>query len=89
MNPMFLSSIQIQTFAVHSIKNNFCTQCSENGSLHKQFLTEVTKDYGKADMNMYLRTLFVPCLLSSFKNFIVGCSNYHLSLMERTKLQLG
>ena len=78
-------------FAVHSNQDEFCSQSPVNGQPHYHVLNGVTKECTEAINKMTLKSFIVPCLLSSFKCLILGCSNYYLSgpLMENMKVAVN
>ena len=78
-------------FANHSIQNESCAQLLDNDHPHIHVLIEVTKDCVDVVNKMTSTTFVVPCLLSSFKHLILGCSKLHLSgpLMEKLKIAVN
>ena len=78
-------------FATNSIENESCAQLLDNDHSHIHVLIEVTKDCVDVVSKMTSTTFVVPCLLSSFKNLILGCSKLHLSvpLMEKLKIAVN
>ena len=78
-------------FATHSIQNESCAQLLDNDHPHIHVLIEVTKDCVDVVKKMTSTTFVVPCLLSSFKHLILGCSKLHLSgpLMEKLKVAVN
>ena len=78
-------------FATHSIQNESCAQLLDNDHPHIHVLIEVTKDCVDVVKKMTSTTFVVPCLLSSFKHLILGCSKLHLSgpLMEKLKIAVN
>ena len=74
-------------FATHSIHNEYCAQLLENAPPHIHVLIEVTKDCVDVVNKMTSTTFVVPCLLSSFKHLIWGCSKFHLSGPLMVKLK--
>ena len=58
---------------------------------HIHVLIEVTKDCVNVVSKMTSTSFVVPCLLSSFKHLILGCSKFHLSgpLMEKLKIAVN
>ena len=78
-------------FATQPIQNESCAQLLDNDHPHIHVLIEVTKDCVDVVKKMTSTTFFVPCLLSSFKHLILGCSKLHLSvpLMEKLKIAVN
>ena len=78
-------------FATHSIHNEYCAQLLDNDHPHIHVLIEVTRDCVNVVNKMTSTSFVVPCLLSSFKDLILGCSNFHLSgpLMEKLKIAVN
>ena len=78
-------------FATHSIQNESCAQLLDNDPPHIHVLIEVTKECVDVVNKMTSTTFVVPCLLSSFKHLILGCSKLHLSglLMEKLKITVN
>ena len=78
-------------FATHSIQNESCAQLLDNDHPHIHVLIEVTKDCVDVVKKMTSTTFVVPCLLSSFKHLILGCSKLHLlgPLMEKLKIAVN
>ena len=78
-------------FATHSIHNKSCAQLLDNDQHHIHVLIEVTKDCDDVVNKMTSTTFVVPCLLSSFKHLILGCSKLQLSepLMEKLKIAVN
>ena len=78
-------------FATHSIYNEFCAQLLDDTPPHIHVLIEVTKDCVDVVNKMTSTSFVVPCLLSSFKHLIMGCSKLHLSvpLMEKLKIAVN
>ena len=76
-------------FAVHSNQNEFCSQSPANGQPHYHVLIKVTKECTGAVNKMTLKSFIVPCLLSSFKCLIMGCSKYHLSVPLMEKMEVA
>ena len=79
------------SFATHLIHNEYCAQLLDNSPPHIHVLIEVTKDCVDVVNKMTSTTFIVPCLLSSFKHLIWGCSKFHLSgtLMEKLKFSFN
>ena len=61
-------------FVVHAIPYNFSSQSLDNGPPNFNVLIEVTKDCKEAVNKMTSKSFLVPCLLSSFTFFIMGCN---------------
>ena len=78
-------------FATHSIQNESFAQLLDNDHPHIHVLIEVTKDCVDVVKKMTSTNFVVPCLLSSFKHLILGCSKLHLSgpLMEKLKIAVN
>ena len=78
-------------FAAHSIQNESCAQLLDNDHPHIHVLIEVTKDCVDVVNKMTSTTFVVPCLLSSFKHLILGCSKIHLSgpLIKKLKIAVN
>ena len=74
-------------FVTHSIQNESCAQLLDNDHPHIHVLIEVTKDCVDVVKKMTSTTFVVPCLLSSFKHLILGCSKLHL--MEKLKIAVN
>ena len=79
-------------FAVssHSNKLDFCNHSIDNEK-HYHVLVEFTKESTDLLNKMTSKAFVVPCLLSTFKYLILGCSNYELSgpLMEKLKIAVN
>ena len=75
-------------FATNSFQNESCAQLLDNDHPHIHVPIEVTKDCVDVVNKMTSTIFVVPCLLSSFKHLILGCSKLHLSgpLMEKLKI---
>ena len=78
-------------FATHSIHNEYCAQLLDDAPPHIHVLIEVTNDCVNVVNKMTSTSFVVPCLLSSFKHLILGCSKFHLSgpLMEKLKIAVN
>ena len=74
-----LSSNTNFAFAVQSNQKDFCYQSLANGQPHYHVLIEFAKKCLEAANEMILKSFFVPCPLSSFKNLIMGYSKNRLS----------
>ena len=89
--PNFSGFASNANFAVssHSNKLDFCNHSIDN---EKQYLlVESTKESTGLLNKMTSKAFVVPCLLSTFKYLILGCSNYKLSgpLMEKLKIAVN
>ena len=78
-------------FATHSIHNEYCAQLLDDAPPHIHVLIEVTKDCVDVVNKMTSTSFVVPCVLSSFKHLILGCSKFHLlgPLMEKLKIAVN
>ena len=78
-------------FATHSTQKESCTQLLDNDHLHIHVFIELTKDCVDVVNKLTSTTFIVPCLLSSFKHLILGCSKIQLSgpLVEKLKISVN
>ena len=90
--PNFSGFASKANFAVssHSNKLDFCNHSIDNEK-HYHVLVEFTKESNDLLNKMTSKAFVVPCLLSTFKYLILGCSNYELSdpLMEKLKIAVN
>ena len=90
--PIFSGFASNTNFAVssHTNKLDFCNQSIDNEK-HYHVLVEFTKESTDFLNKMTSKAFVVPCLLSTFKYLILGCSNYELSgtLMEKLKIAVN
>ena len=90
--PNFSGFASKANFAVssHSNKLDFCNHSIDNEK-HYNVLVEFTKDTTDLLNKLTSKALVVPCLLSTLKYLILGCSNYKLSgpLMEKLKIAVN
>ena len=90
--PNFSGFASKANFAVssHSNKLDFCNHSIDNEK-HYHVLVEFTKESTDLLNKMTSKAFVVPCLLSTFKYLILGCSNYELSgpLMEKLKIAVN
>ena len=87
--PNFSGFASKASFALssHSNKLGFCSNLIDNEK-HYHVLVEFTKKTTDLLNKMTSKAFVVPCLLSTFKYLVLGCSNYELSgpLMEELKI---
>ena len=70
-------------FATHSIHNEYCAQLHDDTPPHIYVLIEVTKDCVDVVNKMTSTSFVVPCLLSSFKHLILGCTKTNIRFTYR------
>ena len=89
MNPNFFSFAPNAVFALfsHSIKLGFCNQSIDNEK-HYHVLVEFTIKSSDLINKMTSKAFVLPCVLFTFEQKILGCSEYQLSgpLIEKLKI---
>ena len=90
--PNFSGFASKASFAVSSFSNklDFCNHSIDNEK-HYHVLVEFTKESTDLLIKMISKAFVVPCLLSTFKYLILGCSKYQLAgpLMKKLKIAVN